>query len=120
MSRLKSVVLAAAAATGLMLAAEPASAQYYGHPGYGHGYGYGRPQYVDPRVARKQQELQARRYRKQAEVNSRIQSKYGINPYANPYGRGYGGGYGGGGYYQPQPQYHYPQRRTQQYFYSWD
>lgn len=118
MSRLKSVVLAAAAATGLMLAAAPASAQYYGHP----GYGYGRPQYVDPRVARKEQELQARRYRKQAEVNARIQNKYGINPYAQQYQYQYGrGGYHGGGYYQqPQPQYHYPQRRTQQYYYSWD
>jgi hypothetical protein len=131
MSGFKSVVLAAAAATGLILATAPAEAQYYAHPGYvTPGYGH-HPYGVNPRAARKQAEWEARRQRKEwewevrrqhkeARYRERVRRKHGFDTYANPYDRGgYGHGYGGRHFEHQAPRYHYPQQRTQTYYFSW-
>jgi hypothetical protein len=66
MSKFKVAAFAVALAGGVMaLAPVDAQAQGYGSHGYGHngGYNYGyapQPQYVHPRVARKQAQLQER------------------------------------------------------------
>ncbi len=91
MSTFKVAALAVALAGGLLTLA-PADAQAQGY-GYGHGgYGYRQhyapqPQYVDPRILRKQAQLSARFHEKFGYVQP--QNHYG---YGRPrlYGHGYG------------------------------
>jgi hypothetical protein len=101
MSTLKTAALAAAVLGGSLASAE---AQFYGHSGhYGQGYGYGHhyrqpaPQYVHPRILRKQLQMQ-----------KRVIQKYGhVQPY---------------GYHQPHPHwgYHHPRPRPHiSYHYGW-
>jgi hypothetical protein len=89
MSMMKTLIVAAALSGAF---ATTSQAQYYGHPGY--GYYQPQPQYVHPRIARKQAELDARRARKQAELDRRFANRFGYG-YQQPH-------YG----YQPQPRYY--------------
>jgi hypothetical protein len=93
MTKFKAALVAMSALSGAISFGSAAEAQYYGHPPQGYYYQQPRPQYVDPRVARKQ-----------AQLAERFHQKYG---YVQPQPQYYGGGY----YQQPQPQYYQPQPR---------
>jgi hypothetical protein len=95
MSTFKVAALAVALTGGLFtLAPVAAQAQGYGY-GYGHGhyqpqYRYApQPQYVDPRILRKQ-----------AQLARRFHEKYGYVQPRPQYGYGYG--HGGYGHHQPR------------------
>jgi hypothetical protein len=95
MSKLRNIVLAASAMLGVAGFASSAEAQYYQQNPYGYapqGYYYQQPQYVNPRVSRKQAQLQ-----------ERFVEKYGYQQPVQPYGYGY-----------QQPRY----RQQQQYYYQ--
>jgi hypothetical protein len=86
------------------------------NPGRGGYYApqqqYAPQQYVNPRIARKEAELQQRRLRKEAEIRER--QGYGYNQRGYGYQqRGYGYDQGGYGYQQPR---YYQQPRGQYYY----
>ena len=93
MTIFKASLIAASAIVGAISFGSTAEAQYYGHPPQGYYYQQPQPQYVDPRIARKQEQLA-----------ERFHQKYG---YVQPQPQYYGGGY----YQQPQPRYYQPQPR---------
>ncbi|MGL4634679.1 MAG: hypothetical protein ACRCWF_01755 [Beijerinckiaceae bacterium] len=109
MSRFKVAALAVALTGGIMALA-PAEAQaqgWGGHHGYHHGYRHApQPQYVHPKILRKQAEMQERVYRKYGYVQP--QPHYG---YVHPRHRGYGYGHSYGHVYH-QPRVH-------SYSFSW-
>ncbi len=96
MTTFKAIFAAVSAAAGMFGSGTAAEAQYYNHPPQGYYYQQPQPQYVDPRIARKQ-----------AQMAQRFHQKYG---YVQPQQQYYGGGY----YRQPQPQYYQPQQRYYQ------
>jgi hypothetical protein len=98
MINFKAILLAVSAAAGVTGFSSAVEAQYYNYPPQ--GYYYQQPQYVPPRIARKQEQL-----------SERFVQKYG---YVQPQPQYYGGGY----YQQQQPRYVQPQyygRRVQGY-----
>jgi hypothetical protein len=113
MSMLRNVAFAVAA-FGFVAASSGAEAQYYYHPHY--GYVQQQPQWVPPKVARKQEQL-----------TERFIQKYGYQQprYVQPgYGHGYGYGRPPRGYYhQPQPYGHVQPRHRYGhgggYYQSW-
>jgi hypothetical protein len=108
MSTLKVAALAVALSGGIAAFA-PADAQAQGY-GYGRGhyqphYGYApQPQYVHPKILRKQAQLEARFHQKFGYA----QPQYGYG-YGRPYGHGYGHQYGHG----------YGHRQVQTYTFGW-
>jgi hypothetical protein len=98
MSTLKVAALAVAVAGGMLTLAPAAEAGGYGYHG-DHGYHQGyapQPQYVHPRILRKQAELRERAIR-----------KFGVDPYAQQH------------YGHAQP-HHYGRRFRQDYGYQQD
>jgi hypothetical protein len=91
MTNFKAILVVASAAAGLTGFGSAAEAQYYPQPPQGYYYQQPQPQYVDPRIARKQ-----------AQLAERFHQKYG---YVQPQQQYYGGGY----YQQPQPRYYQQQ-----------
>jgi hypothetical protein len=96
MNTFKATLAAAIAGAGIIGLAPVAEAQYYGHPPQGYYYRQPQPQYVDPRIQRKQLQLQ-----------KRFIQKYGY-PQQQP---NYGYYRQQPHYYQPQPHYYQPQPR---------
>ena len=72
-----------------------AEAQYYNYPPQGYYYQQPQPQYVPPRIARKQEQL-----------SERFVQKYG---YVQPQPQYYGGYYQQPQYVQPRPRYYQQQ-----------
>ncbi len=68
---------------------QPYHQGYYPQPQYRPRYNphYEVPQYVSPKILRKQAELAERRARKQAELDERIYRRYGYAPRQNYYQR---------------------------------
>ncbi len=95
MTNFKAILVVATAAAGVIGFGSAAEAQYYNYPPQGYYYQQPQPQYVPPRIARKQEQL-----------SERFVQKYG---YVQPQPQYYGGGY-----YQPQPRYVQPQPRYYQ------
>jgi hypothetical protein len=93
MKTFKAILAAAVSTVGVIGIAPVAEAQYYGHPPQGYYYRQPQPQYVDPRIQRKQLQQQ-----------KRFIQKYGHQPQPN-----YGYYYQQPQYYQPQPRYVQPQ-----------
>jgi hypothetical protein len=95
MTNFKAIIVVATAAAGVASFGSTAEAQYYDYPPQRYYYPQPQPQYVDPRIARKQQQL-----------SERFVQKYG---YVQPQPQYYGGYY-----QQPQPRYVQPQPRYYQ------
>ncbi len=91
MTKFKAILVAASALAGVIGFGPAVEAQYYGYPPQGYYYQQPQQQYVNPKIARKQEQLA-----------ERFHQKYG---YVQPQPQYYGGGY-----YQPQPRYVQPQR----------
>ncbi len=100
MTTFKAILFAAASTAGLVGFGSVAEAQYYGHPPQGYYYRQPQPQYVDPRIQRKQLQQQ-----------KRFIQKYGYPVQQQP---NYGYYYQQPRYVQPQPRYVQPQPRYYQ------
>jgi hypothetical protein len=98
MTKFKAILVAASALAGVIGFGPAAEAQYYGYPPQGYYYQQPQQQYVNPKIARKQEQLA-----------ERFHQKYG---YVQPQPQYYGGGYyQQPQYYQQQPQYVPPRQR---------
>ncbi len=94
MTTFKAILLAAASTAGLAGFGTVAEAQYYGQPPQGYYYRQPQPQYVDPRIQRKQLQQQKRFIQK---YGYPVQQQPNYGYYQQPQ------------YYQPQPRYVQPQ-----------
>jgi hypothetical protein len=105
MKTFKAILAAAVSTVGVIGMAPVAEAQYYGHPPQGYYYRQPQPQYVDPRIQRKQLQQQKRFIQKygypQQQPNYGYYYQQPQPRYVQPQPR----------YYQPQPQYYQPQPR---------
>jgi hypothetical protein len=113
MNNVKVIIAAAASAAGIFSLATAAEAQYYGHPQQGYYYHQPQPQYVDPRIQRKQLQQQKRFIQKYGYPQQ--QPNYGYQYQQPQYQQPQ---YQQPQYYQPQPRYVQPQPRYYQQQYG--